>query len=187
MTGNETACKMGVISWFVKSPSTQLLLTNESRKTHLNRRCWHFCCHCFGLEARVGLLHSPSDQQHFIVPRSSYLAISWRCSDRKNDRQIVVYPAGKPEANSWQIFRLRLIEFRFPLSQRRHHRGEIGRLAEEHFLHPGIVFAQRADAFIGRVDLQRPLHGLAIFGPRRFEEQALVLRDSPQQFQPLHR
>jgi hypothetical protein len=29
----------------VKSPSTQLLLTNESDKTHLNRHCWHFCWH----------------------------------------------------------------------------------------------------------------------------------------------
>src|SRR5260370_11414978 len=43
MTGNETACKMGVSRCFVKSPSTQLPLTNESEKTHSNRHCWHFC------------------------------------------------------------------------------------------------------------------------------------------------
>jgi hypothetical protein len=45
VTGNETACKMGVSRCFVKSPSTQSVLTNESGKTHSNRRCWHFCCH----------------------------------------------------------------------------------------------------------------------------------------------
>src|SRR6266496_4569035 len=45
VTGNETACKMGVSRCFVKSPSTQSLLTNESDKTHSNRCCWHFCWH----------------------------------------------------------------------------------------------------------------------------------------------
>lgn len=58
MTGNETACKMGVFSWFVKSPSTQLLLTNESRKTHLNRRCWHFCWH---FHSRISLFYQGSN------------------------------------------------------------------------------------------------------------------------------
>ena len=33
MTGNETACKMGVSRCFVKSPSTQSLLTNESENS----------------------------------------------------------------------------------------------------------------------------------------------------------
>ncbi len=45
MTGNETACKMGVSRCYVKSPSTQSLLTNEAEKTHPNRHCWHFCWH----------------------------------------------------------------------------------------------------------------------------------------------
>jgi len=45
MTGNETAGKMGVFRCFVKSLSTQLVLTNESKKNHLSRRCWHFCWH----------------------------------------------------------------------------------------------------------------------------------------------
>jgi hypothetical protein len=45
VTGNETARKMGVFQYFVKSPRTQLLVTNESEKTHSNRRCWHFCWH----------------------------------------------------------------------------------------------------------------------------------------------
>jgi hypothetical protein len=36
---------MGISRCSVKSPSTQLLLTNESAKTHLNRHCWHFCWH----------------------------------------------------------------------------------------------------------------------------------------------
>src|SRR2546425_8890562 len=30
---------------FVKSPSIQSLLTNESGKTQSKRRCWHFCRH----------------------------------------------------------------------------------------------------------------------------------------------
>src|ERR1022692_4271971 len=36
---------MGISRCSVKSPSTQLPLTNESDKTHLNRHCWHFCWH----------------------------------------------------------------------------------------------------------------------------------------------
>jgi hypothetical protein len=43
VTGNETACKMGFSRCSVKSPRTQLLPTNESDKTHLNRHCRHFC------------------------------------------------------------------------------------------------------------------------------------------------
>jgi hypothetical protein len=45
VTGNETACKMGVSWLFVKPLSTQSLLTYKSETTHLNRRCWHFCWH----------------------------------------------------------------------------------------------------------------------------------------------
>ena len=95
----------------------------------------------FSAEARVGLQHSPPDQEHFIVPRGIYLAISWHCSltERTAVKSLFIR-RGKPHANSCQMFRLRPIEFRFPLSQRRHHRGEIGRLAKEHFLHSGIIF-----------------------------------------------
>ena len=105
----------------------------------------------FSAEARVGLQHSPADQECFIVPRGIYLSISWHCSDKRTAVKSLFIPQEEQEANSCQMFRLRPIEFRFPVSQRFHHRGEIGRLAEEHFLHPGIIFPQRAHAFIGRV------------------------------------
>jgi hypothetical protein len=47
VTGNETTCKMGMFRCFVKSPSTQSPLANQSEKIHLNGRCWHFCWHFF--------------------------------------------------------------------------------------------------------------------------------------------
>ena len=45
ITGSETACKMGVMRRFVKSPSTQALLVNKWEKTPSGRLCWHFCWH----------------------------------------------------------------------------------------------------------------------------------------------
>src|SRR5262245_223196 len=55
VTGNETARKMGVLRLFVKSLSTQPVLTNESETTHPNRRCWHFCWHKSPVQFHGGL------------------------------------------------------------------------------------------------------------------------------------
>jgi hypothetical protein len=53
VTGDETACKMGVFRHSVKSPGAQSLLTNESEKTHPKRSCWHFCCHFCWMQFRL--------------------------------------------------------------------------------------------------------------------------------------